>query len=179
MKKIVYILVFLFCFISNVFATRHYEREFVGYDESGYGYVTLTVTERIIFAITVMSGSAFFCAVPEAIVQGDDENYIDMATAVSGSGPAYVFLFAELLAEAAVKIGFNRHTAEELVLQTLVGSAHLIQKSRTPPAELRRRVTSPGGTTAEAIQRFEEGKLSDLVTRAVTAAYEKAKQLGK
>lgn len=108
-----------------------------------------------------------------------DEDFIDKATAVSGSGPAYVFLLAESLVEAAVKIGFPPEMAYELVLQTLVGSAHLLQKSGKPPAELRRMVTSPGGTTAEAIAQFEKGGFSDLVTRAVNAAYEKAKSLGR
>ena len=104
---------------------------------------------------------------------------IDKATAVSGSGPAYVFLFAESLAGAAVKIGFSVEMAQELVMQTLVGSAHLLQKSGKPPAELRRAVTSPGGTTAEAIGQFEKGGFAELVARAVNAAYEKAKILGK
>jgi len=108
-----------------------------------------------------------------------DEDFIDKATAISGSGPAYVFLFAESLAEAAEKIGFPAKTAEELAIQTLAGATHLLQKSGEPPAELRRKVTSPGGTTAEAIARFEQGGFSKLVADAVNTAYEKAKTLGK
>ena len=108
----------------------------------------------------------------------DDEKYLDMATAVSGSGPAYFFLFAESLAGAAVKIGLPPDTAAELVLQTILGSALLMQKSGKQPAELRRMVTSPGGTTAEAIQQFENGGLAALVEKAVRAAYEKAGKLG-
>jgi len=108
----------------------------------------------------------------------DDEKYLDMATAVSGSGPAYFFLFVESLVESAVRIGLPRDTAEELVLQTMLGSAHLIQKSGKLPAELRRMVTSPGGTTAEALLQFEKGGFSHLVMQAVTAAYNKAKSLG-
>ena len=108
----------------------------------------------------------------------DDEKYIDMATAVSGSGPAYFFLFVESLVESAVHIGLPRDTAEKLVLQTMLGSAHLIQKSGKQPAELRRMVTSPGGTTAEALLQFEKGRFSQLVMQAVTAAYNKAKELG-
>ncbi len=107
-----------------------------------------------------------------------DEKYLDMATAVSGSGPAYFFLFVESLVESAVHIGLPRDTATELVLQTMLGSAHLIQKSGKPPAELRRMVTSPGGTTAEALLQFEQGGFRQLVMQAVTAAYNKAKQLG-
>ncbi len=108
----------------------------------------------------------------------DDEKYIDMATAISGSGPAYVFLFVESLVEAAVHIGLSRDMALELVLQTLLGSGHLIQKSGKEPAELRRMVTSPGGTTAEALLQFERGGFSHLILQAVTAAHNKAKRLG-
>ncbi len=107
-----------------------------------------------------------------------DEKYIDMATAISGSGPAYFFLFVEALVEAAVRIGLPRDVAQELVLQTMLGSAHLIQKSGKEPAELRRMVTSPGGTTAEALLQLEKGGFAELVSQAVSAAYNKAKELG-
>jgi len=108
----------------------------------------------------------------------DDEEYIDMATAVSGSGPAYFFLFVEALVEAAVHIGLHRDVAQELVLQTMLGSGHLIQKSGKQPAELRRIVTSPGGTTADALFELEKGGFANLLTKAVSAAYNKAKKLG-
>ncbi len=108
----------------------------------------------------------------------DDEKYIDMATAVSGSGPAYFFLFVEVLVEAAVHIGLPHDVAQELVLQTMLGSAHLIQKSGKEPTELRRMVTSPGGTTAEALLELEKGGFANLLTQAVSAAYNKAKRLG-
>jgi pyrroline-5-carboxylate reductase len=108
----------------------------------------------------------------------DDEKYLDMATAVSGSGPAYVFLWVEAMIEAAVKLGFTPEVAQKLVMQTLLGAAHLLLKSGKPPAELRRMVTSPGGTTAEAIAAFERGGFNALVIQAVTAAYEKARKLG-
>ena len=108
----------------------------------------------------------------------DDEKYLDMATAVSGSGPAYFFLFVESLIEAAVSIGLSRDVAEELVVETMLGSGHLLQKSDKSPAELRRMVTSPGGTTAEAMQQFEKGSFSNLVTQAVAAAHNRAKELG-
>jgi pyrroline-5-carboxylate reductase len=109
----------------------------------------------------------------------DDEKYLDMATAVSGSGPAYFFLFVESLIESAVKIGLSQDVAEALVLQTMLGSGHLIQKSGKSPAELRRMVTSPGGTTAEALLQFEKSQFNDLVQQAVTAAYNRAKELGR
>lgn len=108
-----------------------------------------------------------------------DEKYIDMATAVSGSGPAYFFIFVEVLVEAAVNIGLPHDIAQELVLQTMLGSAKLIQQAAKPPAELRRMVTSPGGTTAEALLVLESGGFTELLTRAVDAAYQKAKELGR
>jgi len=109
----------------------------------------------------------------------DDEQLIDMATAVSGSGPAYLFLFVESLIDAAVQIGLSRDMAQELVLETILGSSHLIQKSGKQPAELRRMVTSPGGTTAEALLQLEKGGFANLLMQAVSAAHEKARQLGK
>lgn len=108
----------------------------------------------------------------------DDEKYMDMVTAVSGSGPAYIFLMVESLVGAAVNIGLPQEVAQELVLETLLGSGHLIQRSGKSPAELRRMVTSPGGTTAEALLQLEKGGFSDLIRQAVSAAYNKAKRLG-
>ena len=108
----------------------------------------------------------------------DGEEYLDMVTAVSGSGPAYFFLFAESLIDAAVNLGLLRDNAEELVSQTMLGAAHLMQKSGKPPAELRRNVTSRGGTTERAIQVFEEAGFARIVSEAVKAACQRAKELG-
>ncbi|MFC2036176.1 pyrroline-5-carboxylate reductase [Chloroflexota bacterium] len=108
----------------------------------------------------------------------DDEGYIDMATAISGSGPAYFFFFVETLLNAAIRIGLHRDMAQELVLQTIIGSGHLIQISGKEPSELRRMVTSPGGTTAEAMLELENGEFANLLIAAVSAAYDKAKSLG-
>ena len=107
-----------------------------------------------------------------------NEDRINMATAINGSGPAYLFLFIEALVDAAVQIGLSREIAWELVMATVLGAGHLLEKSGKEPAELRRMVTSPGGTTAEAIRELEQGKFSPLLSRAVRAAYERAKQLG-
>lgn len=109
----------------------------------------------------------------------DDEKYLDMATAVSGSGPAYFFLLAESLVDAAVNLGLPHDAAEKMVLQTMLGSAQLLQKSGKAPAELRQNVTSRGGTTAYALKVFEEGGFSNLVKEAVRAAYNRAKELGR
>jgi len=108
----------------------------------------------------------------------EDEKYIDMATAISGSGPAYIYLIIEALTDAAVLIGLPRQQASELVLQTILGSALFLEQSDKHPAELRNMVTSPGGTTAEGLLKLEKGKLRATISKAVTAAYKKAKQQG-
>jgi pyrroline-5-carboxylate reductase len=107
----------------------------------------------------------------------DDERYIDMATAVSGSGPAYVFLFMESLIDAATAIGLPQDIARELVRQTVMGATGYASKSGKELAQLREMVTSPGGTTAEALKVFEAGEFSELVKQAVAAAYNRAIQL--
>jgi len=107
-----------------------------------------------------------------------DEGYIDMATAVSGSGPAYIFLFMESLINAAVELGLPPETAHELVLQTVTGSAEYASQSDKGLAQLREMVTSPGGTTAEAIKTLETGMFAELVKKAIAAAYRRAKELG-
>ena len=107
-----------------------------------------------------------------------DEKYVDMATAVSASGPAYVFLVMEAMIDAAVHIGLRRDVAEQLVKQTLFGSALYARESGRHPALLRNEVTSPGGTTAEALRVLEEAAVRAAFTDAIEAAYEKAKALG-
>lgn len=111
-------------------------------------------------------------------VQVEQEHYLDMATALSGSGPAYVFLFIEALIDAGVHIGMPREMAERLALQTVLGSARFAQASGQHPAQLRNMVTSPGGTTTEGLLRLEEGGIRAAIMRAVQAAYEKSTRLG-
>lgn len=107
-----------------------------------------------------------------------NEGYIDMATAISGSGPAYVFLFMESLIKAAVEIGLPPETARELALQTVTGAAEYAGQSDKELSKLREMVTSPGGTTAEALKVFEQGDFSGLVKQAVAAAYRRSRELG-
>ena len=109
----------------------------------------------------------------------DDENFLDMATAVSGSGPAYVFLLMEALIDAAVHLGFSRADARELVIQTIRGSAVFAEHSTVHPAEMRNMVTSPGGTSAEALYQLEKGGFRTVVSKAVLAAYQRSVALGK
>jgi len=108
----------------------------------------------------------------------EDEDYLDMATALSGSGPAYVFYFAEALIDAGVRMGFSRAVARKLVLQTVRGSAIFAQETGLHPAVLRNMVTSPGGTTAAALHELDRGGLRAAVSQAVWAAYQKARNLG-
>jgi len=107
-----------------------------------------------------------------------DEKYVDMATAVSGSGPAFVFLMMEAMIDAAVHIGLRRETATAMVIQTVLGSARYAQATGRHPADLRNQVTSPGGTTAEGLLALEEAGVRAAFAQAIIAAYERAKQLG-
>jgi pyrroline-5-carboxylate reductase len=109
----------------------------------------------------------------------EDESYLDMATALSGSGPAYVFLFTEALIDAGVHLGFPRRIAEQLVLQTIKGSASFYQKAERHPATLRNQVTSPGGTSAEALYYLEKAGFRTAISRAIWAAYQRSLELGK
>jgi pyrroline-5-carboxylate reductase len=106
-----------------------------------------------------------------------DEKYLSMATALSGSGPAYVFLFVEALVDAGVHIGLPRDMAQDLVIQTILGSARTVEKTGKHPADLRNMVTSPGGTTTEALLQLEKGGFRSLLIKAVAAAYKKANRL--
>lgn len=106
-----------------------------------------------------------------------DEKYLDMATALSSSGPAYVFLFVEALIDAGVHIGLPRDMAKELVTQTVLGSTRTVEKTGRHPADLRNMVTSPGGTTTEALFELEKGRFRSLLLEAVAAAYKKAQSL--
>lgn len=113
-----------------------------------------------------------------AEVYVNSEKYIDMATAVSGSGPAYIFLIMEALMDAAVHIGLSRDVAEKLVTDTMIGSAMSVRITGKHPAELRNMVTSPAGTTSEGLMQLEAGGLRTLLLEAVTAAFEKSKKMG-
>jgi pyrroline-5-carboxylate reductase len=106
-----------------------------------------------------------------------DERYLNMATALSSSGPAYVFLFIEALVDAGVHIGLPRDMAQTLVIQTVLGSTRMVDKTRKHPADLRNMVTSPGGTTTEALLELEKGRFRSLLLEAVAAAYRKAESL--
>jgi pyrroline-5-carboxylate reductase len=109
----------------------------------------------------------------------EDEGYLDMATALSGTGPAYVFLFTEALIDAGVHMGFPRRIAEQLVLATVRGSVDYYRNAERHPATLRNQVTSPGGTSAEALYYLEKAGFRTAISRAVWAAYQRSLELGK
>ena len=114
-----------------------------------------------------------------AQIEVDDEKLVAMATAVSGTGPTYVFLVMEALIDAAVHLGFPRHVAHDLVIETLEGSTLFAKQSGMHPAQLRNMVTSPGGTSAAALHELESGRLRTVLSEAVWAAFRRTVELGE
>ena len=112
-------------------------------------------------------------------VQVDEEYYLDMATAVSGTGPMYVYLFMEAFMDSAVHLGFSRHVAEKLVIDTIRGSVDYYESQSVHVADLRNKVTSPGGTSAAALYYLEKAGFRTAISRAIWAAYSRSQQLGK
>jgi pyrroline-5-carboxylate reductase len=111
----------------------------------------------------------------------EEETYLNMATALSGTGPAYVFLFMEAMVDAGVHLGFPRRVAEQLVAQTVRGSVDFYSRSDNPThlAHLRNQVTSPGGTSAAALYYLEKAGFRTAISRAIWAAYERSRELGR
>ena len=112
-------------------------------------------------------------------IQVDEEYYLDMATAVSGTGPMYVYLFMEAFMDSAVHLGFSRHIAEKLVIETIRGSVDYYESQSVHVADLRNKVTSPGGTSSAALYYLEKAGFRTAISRAIWAAYERSQQLGK
>ena len=107
-----------------------------------------------------------------------EERFLDMATAMSGSGPAYMLLILEAMTDAGVHMGFSRAQAEQLAIQTMLGTAHYARESEDSIADLRNQVTSPGGTTAAALHELEKGALRHTISAAIWAAYKRSIELG-
>lgn len=123
------------------------------------------------------SSRAQVCAILKALgleIHVEHEIELDMATALSGTGPAYVFLFMEALVDAGVHMGFPRRIAQQLVLQTVKGSVAFASQTPTHLAELRNQVTSPGGTSAEALYQLEKGGLRTVISKSVYAAFQRS-----
>jgi pyrroline-5-carboxylate reductase len=119
-----------------------------------------------------------FRAVGDA-VSLKDEKLLDVVTALSGSGPAYVYLFAKSMADAAVSEGIPRELALRMALKTIRGAEHLMRESKRDAADLIRAVASPGGTTEAALRRFAEHGFSDIVAAALRAASDRSRELGR
>ena len=143
----------------------------------GRGVTMWTATEKVDKEARE-AGASILRALGEEIFV-EDEKYLDMATALSGGGPAYMFMIIESFIDAGVHMGFTRDIAEKLVVQTMRGSVSLYQESGKHAAVLKNMVTSPGGTTAEALLVLEEAGFRGLLTRAVLEAYHKAQDVGK
>jgi pyrroline-5-carboxylate reductase len=142
----------------------------------GEGMIAWTATEEVGEAQQAQVRAMLAALGRELYVE--NERMIDMATALSATGPTYIFMMMESLVDAGVHMGFSRHVAQELVLQTMLGSVLFAMESGKHPAELRNMVTSPGGTSAEAIYQMEKGSLRTVLSKAVYAAYQRAVALG-
>jgi pyrroline-5-carboxylate reductase len=143
----------------------------------GEGMTVWTATASVSEAARAGVKAIFASLGKEAFVP--EERYLDMATALSGSGPAYVFLFIEALIDAGVHIGLSRELSTTMALQTVIGSAKYAEQTGRHPADLRNQVTSPGGTTVEALKALEAGRFRDDILEAVIAAFNKSKALGE
>jgi pyrroline-5-carboxylate reductase len=126
----------------------------------------------------IAEAQAIFAALGRQM-QVSNESFLNMATSISGCGPAYLFLLMEAMTDAGVQIGLPRYMAEELVTQTVLGAARLAQETNRHPAALKNAVTSPGGTAAQALYHLEKGGLRSTMAEAVLAAYHRAQTLGK
>ncbi|MBU0952091.1 MAG: pyrroline-5-carboxylate reductase [Elusimicrobia bacterium] len=122
------------------------------------------------------AATLFSCAGKTIVLS---EKHFDTVTSISGSGPAYLFYFAESMIKAAEKMGLDKTTAKTLVIQTLFGASKMLRSSGEAPELLRQRVTSPGGTTEQAIKYFEAKKLKTIVLEAVKCAKKRSKELTK
>ena len=107
------------------------------------------------------------------------EPLIDAVTALSGSGPGYLFYLTDALARAGVSLGLPDEVAAELARQTVIGAGALLEQSKDPPAELQRKVTTPGGTTQAGIETLQAGGLDALLAKALAAAAKRSRELGK
>ena len=143
----------------------------------GEGMTVWTATPEVSEAQREQAGAIVAALGRQLFVE--EEKFLDMATAISGSGPAYVFLMMEALIDAAVHLGFSRDAAREMVVQTIRGSAIYAEQQPVHPAELRNRVTSPGGTSADALYQLEKGGFRTVMSDAVLAAYERSVALGE
>jgi pyrroline-5-carboxylate reductase len=141
----------------------------VGLGAAGYSFGSAVTQEHRVFVASLLAAAGKAVEV--------DESLQDAITATSGSGPAYFFAFVEAMVEGAVALGLSREDATTLTIQTIVGSAALLEKSGDSPTILREKVTSPHGTTAAALASFSNDHLSEIVARAMKAAHDRSQEL--
>ena len=144
----------------------------VGCGASGLSANDNTSVEQREFAELILSAVGITCWVKS-------EQELDAITALSGSGPAYFFLFIEAMIDAGVKLGLDRENASQLALQTSLGASRMALENTVDLVELRRRVTSPGGTTERAVQSFEQDGLRDVIEKAMRAAADRAAEMAR
>lgn len=143
----------------------------------GAGITAWTCTDKVSDAEKAQIKSLLTALGKELHVE--TENMIDMATSLSATGPTYIFMVMEALTDAGVHLGFSREMSKELVQATMLGSVKFAIESHKHPAELRNMVTSPGGTSADAIYQMEKGGLRTVLSKAVYSAYQRAVALGE
>ena len=141
----------------------------VGLGAAGYSFGSAVTQEHRGFVASLLAAAGKAVEV--------DESLQDAITATSGSGPAYFFAFVEAMVDGAVALGLSREDATTLTIQTIVGSAALLEKSGDSPTTLREKVTSPNGTTAAALASFSNDHLSEIVARAMKAAHARSQEL--
>ena len=141
----------------------------IGLGAAGYSFGSAVREEQREFVAALLAAAGTAVEV--------DESLQDAITATSGSGPAYFFAFVEAMVDGAIALGLTREDATTLTIQTIVGSAALLEKSGDSPTTLREKVTSPNGTTAAALASFDKDQLSDIVARAMKAARDRSQEL--
>jgi len=141
----------------------------VGLGAAGYSFGSAVTQEHRAFVASLLAAAGKAVEV--------DESLQDAITATSGSGPAYFFAFVEAMVEGAIALGLSREDATTLTIQTIVGSAALLEHSGDSPTTLREKVTSPNGTTAAALASFSNDHLSEIVARAMKAAHARSQEL--
>lgn len=142
----------------------------IGLGATGISYSTLVNEEHQQIVRTIFGSIG--------IVQEVEEHLLDAVTGVSGSGPAYIYYVMEAMIQGGIECGLTPEAATELTVQTVLGAASMVKQTGEPPAELRRKVTSPGGTTQAAIEYLASRQMQETVTHAVKRAAERAKELG-
>ncbi|MDG1989670.1 MAG: pyrroline-5-carboxylate reductase [Dehalococcoidia bacterium] len=139
--------------------------------------VSVYTTSKQVSTEDIAITEAILQSFSKVVIEVSDEKTLDAATAIHGSGPAYVFLFMEYIIQSAIKLGINKKDAEQLVLATFLGSADYALQSQESLNKLRESVTSPGGTTEAALTKLDDKQLDEIIDSAIHAAFDRATEL--